>query len=286
MSTAIRNRTRAFTLVELLVVIGIIALLISVLLPSLQQARRAANSVKCQSSLRQIGHAFKMYSLDYKGYYPVAVHFPGDPTAPINVERRWYDLVAKYISSQRMTAITDIQKIRENSVMWGCPEWRSQQSNVDSFDYLRPGYGMQYYTRQYFERAPTDSAGALRDDYAYITGTNRGAYQKEVKWAHRASAEIGYIIDSMTHIVGIPGAFSYPYSAVQTGGWQPGPVGSTSSVYTNGGLAFYVDATRHLKQNTRRSDIDRGMNMLFIDGHVAPVSVREAWESMTGKRVP
>jgi prepilin-type N-terminal cleavage/methylation domain-containing protein len=66
-----RSRRVGFTLVELLVVIGIIAVLISVLLPTLGRAREAAKRTQCLSNLRQIGTLLNMYANAHKGQVPL-----------------------------------------------------------------------------------------------------------------------------------------------------------------------------------------------------------------------
>lgn len=70
-SRANRPARKAFTLIELLVVIAIIALLISVLLPALGQARRAAQDVKNLANLRSMGLAMTSYANDFKSWFPV-----------------------------------------------------------------------------------------------------------------------------------------------------------------------------------------------------------------------
>jgi prepilin-type N-terminal cleavage/methylation domain-containing protein/prepilin-type processing-associated H-X9-DG protein len=62
---------RAFTLVELLVVIGIIAVLVGILLPAMSRAREAANDLKCKANLRTMGQGVLLYATANHQYYPV-----------------------------------------------------------------------------------------------------------------------------------------------------------------------------------------------------------------------
>src|SRR5687767_2452957 len=62
------EQRRGFSLVELLLVIGIIALLLAMLMPALSRARRQAQMVACQSNMRQVGQAMVIYAQQWNGW--------------------------------------------------------------------------------------------------------------------------------------------------------------------------------------------------------------------------
>src|SRR6476661_1343870 len=141
-----------FTLVELLVVIGIIALLVSILLPALSSARRSAATVKCAAALKDIGNATLMYVQDNKGYLPassvqyanyniggIAFNVGGTDVQGVSINdvARWSNLIAKYVMKNGSGAVQSAEEMNQQltrSVVWGCPAFQGYvvASNVNS----------------------------------------------------------------------------------------------------------------------------------------------------------
>ena len=124
-----------FTLVELLVVIGIIALLIGILMPALTRARRSAIQVTCQSNLRQIGLAYHMYVNDNKGML-----LPGElrwttPAAPNYMF--WYMALRPYVNKNLAASGNENRAV----ALWKCPADETRGGYASAGATLLPRYG-------------------------------------------------------------------------------------------------------------------------------------------------
>jgi prepilin-type N-terminal cleavage/methylation domain-containing protein len=101
MSQSKHAEPKGFTLVELLVVIGIIAILISVLLPTLANARKSGYRAKCLSNLKTLGDAYKLYQLDNRGGWPAAWQQFKQYGQPFSTsgygDKRWHDYIGRYV---------------------------------------------------------------------------------------------------------------------------------------------------------------------------------------------
>lgn len=127
-----RNRNHAFTLVELLVVIGVIAIVAAILFPVFSTAREAARKTTCLSNLKQMGHAWLMYTQDY------------DETTPGGAYARFADRVTgQKTDGKRYTPLWVMLPYTKNEAIYVCQTqlgWDFSTKNPD-LDTHRPRLG-------------------------------------------------------------------------------------------------------------------------------------------------
>jgi prepilin-type N-terminal cleavage/methylation domain-containing protein/prepilin-type processing-associated H-X9-DG protein len=108
------KKQNGFTLIELLVVVAIIAVLISMLLPALGQAREAAKSTVCSSNLRGIGGAMNKYAMENNDYFPLGFNVKFVMGSGTQWSGYWFKtLSSQFVSTQDQTALSDSDAYRK-----------------------------------------------------------------------------------------------------------------------------------------------------------------------------
>ncbi len=266
MSVSRTDRMRsAFTLVELLVVIGIIAVLIAILMPALQRARTQAQQTQCLSNMRQIGTTLNMFANEHKGYL-VKAWFNSGPRDPVTGDYSW-----NYRNSPGSEVTwewsyvlsTYVNKSRD---VFRCPSDPAQDANVnDDFFYVvqLPGNGKEGYPRSY------------RLNISNMAGPFNAIRISQLKSAAKA----------IVIAEGRKGVTAAGWNQLST--WEadngvvvPKPSVAQRTPETN------VAYDRHsLKPDSKSSPTFNGRsNYVFADGHAESLEFRDTWDAGLGTR--
>lgn len=302
-----KRKAVGFTLVELLVVIGIIAVLIGVLLPALTAARKQAGAVKCASQLREIGNAFQMYAMENKGYYPpsqlqtVGISFKYNidgvdyPVPGSGLGAYWFNFLAKYVTKAKMGESSGTNKtdaaIARNTVFWGCSAWDGYRSTAPGdINRVQIGYGMNVWPT-FTSTYPTGTGNPPQRETNFVSGwrwdttaNQQGNFIKQRVYG-RTGAQRALVCDSRFWALESQPA---PASGVIPN--QPNVQNSVT--YTQATGQTLADLYRHGKfpPSIGNEFSNRGgkvsFNILYCDGHVSTVlDAREAFRA-TRQRFP
>jgi len=279
-----RTRRTAFTLVELLVVIGIIAILVGILLPTLNRARESARRVACASNLRQLANAFMMYTGENKGWFPCVGVFGnglgyGSATAPVGYPAEWIawpeDWVVWRNRQPEDPLIGSIAKYLANpssGKIMICPSddpsWRKIANGTGYYPYSYAMNSYLSYGTVYNPEAaaplnsPTTTNGfnnlRFKDDYAWKISQVRRSSDKILVYEEdehalrdgRGQMQSPAVGSAAANIIGM---LSIRHDSKRIQPDDPPPAGS--------GLGIETQANR-----------ERQGNVAFIDGHGEYVS--------------
>jgi prepilin-type N-terminal cleavage/methylation domain-containing protein/prepilin-type processing-associated H-X9-DG protein len=272
-----RKRTHGFTLIELLVVVAIIALLISVLLPSLAAARNQAKVTACLANLHDLGVALHTYAFDNPSYFPPTPYVgsdPGDADSPYgddNLFILWYKKYARNIAS------------------FSCPATKYRVRPPVVYRTRTNAYGIDYQIR-----TQPPLPGPVRNDFAVLAqkdpdgyGTSyeynlwyydsrKPNYRARITWYHAASPHggapyelpwelSGMVMKTQQMVIPNPAFSILMHDADDYG------------VLYRSGSPFSVPNERNNRPDPWDNHGVKALNVLFGDGHVASArSDREA----------
>lgn len=125
----IRGKVRYFTLIELLIVVAIIAILASLLLPALRNARSAGRKISCVNNLKQCAIGMSMYSQDWNDFYPAPYLDAGPDTDGVWLYNDWQYAISGYLYPGK--DLRNARFMRPGTVFW-CPSEVSPALNASS----------------------------------------------------------------------------------------------------------------------------------------------------------
>lgn len=269
-TVGLRKTYSGFTLVELLVVIGIIALLIAILMPALSAARAQAKSVTSLSNLRQIGIGLVQYRVENKGYYPVAAYV----SMPDRARWRWADAIYAYMKNTEVylsPQLDEAQRARMNKPFNHTTTNTAPTAAAytkDTIFYGGYGYNWQYLgngrttggAREFFAKAgsgvrKTSRTVAVADTHGTRNGVADGPW----------TGEGVYVIDPPLQSIALGSKGSRKAS--------PDPTAAGNYGYSGGADGDAAHRSTPAERNRGK------VNALFCDGHAESMKLAELDDS-------
>ncbi len=294
----------AFTLIELLIVIAIIALLVGILLPALKQAREAARSLVCKSTERQVGVAVNTYSIDWKDYIagpntsgaegqvPANANiYLGDTTA--STPTSTHDWLSPMFGDSAGLSINRAARTKQLFERFGCSAARIQNDTLfgnsgDSTDFQtlfqREGFGQishlspasfHYYANSTVAARYRYQGTVLKYGFPTPVSVNPNYVPRLDKVGTQASNKV-FAADGTRYYD--PPRLDFdidPNPGIYGSFTDSGPIFHQSTAYgrTHPGNPINIKLSfRHPGQR---------MNLVYFDGHAGDMSAQQAWKDAT-----